>query len=157
MRSLAALSSLGVIVAVAGCGADAAPGPVSPAQAPAESAAPSPGQTPTGVAKRLQGAWEIARYQSTRPIPKEAMPIMAELFESLRMRFEGSSVTVHAGKSTEERTLYEITEESGDAFRMIAKGGMFDGAQCRFLDADQWEVVDKGTAWPGTSLMKRTK
>ena len=143
MRSLAALSSLGLIVTAIGCGGGATPEPSSPSPSAAPVAPPTVAQGPTGASKRLQGAWEIARYQSDRPIPKEAMPIMGGLFESLRMHFEGANVIVRAGKSTEERTRYEIAEESGDAFRMVAKGGMFDGAQCRFLDGDQWEVVDK--------------
>ncbi len=40
---------------------------------------------------------------------------------------------------------------------MVAKGGMFDGARCRFVGDDQWEVTDKGSIWPGVSVFKRIK
>jgi hypothetical protein len=85
------------------------------------------------------------------------MPIMGGLFESLRMRFEGSTLVVRAGKLTEEKVDFEIADEHGDSFQMVAKGGMFDGAHCRFVGDDSWEVVDKGALWPGTSLIKRSK
>ena len=80
---------------------------------------------------------------------------MGEMFDTLRMRFDGASVVVRAGKSTEETAAFDVADEQGDSFKMVAKGGMFDGASCRFVADDRWEVADHGTMWPGTSVIKR--
>jgi hypothetical protein len=111
---------------------------------------------PSGARKRLQGNWEIVRYES-KQIPNEAMPLMAELFESLQLRFEGSSAIVRRGKGPEERTSFEVADEEGNAFRLLDGGGMFDGARCRFLSDDEWEATDEGATWPGTTRLRRAR
>src|SRR5262245_60054227 len=121
---------------VLGCGGAEAP-PDSPSR-PTESADPAP--PPMSEAqKKLQGTWEIVRYESARPIPKEAMPVMGEMFDALRLHFEGASATFQIGK-TSEKLVYDVADESGSEFRLVAKGGMFDGAACKFVSDDQWEV-----------------
>jgi hypothetical protein len=62
---------------------------------------------------------------------------------------------VKAGKSTEETTDFDIADEQGDSFQLVDGGGIFDGARCKFVGDDKWEVIDKGTSWPGTSIIKR--
>jgi len=129
--------------------ASAAPKPVA-TEAPASAA-------PTGALGRLQGTWEIVRYQSDSTIPGQAMPLMAELFESLRLRFEPDHALVSTSKTTEERLEVTIDRESGDAFTLRTRGSMFDGAACRFLGPDEWEVTDAGRVWPGVSVLRRVK
>jgi hypothetical protein len=109
------------------------------------------------IQQRIQGTWEIARYTSEHALPDAAMPLMGELFDSLRIRFDGDSVSARAGKQAEERVRFAITDDRGDSFRLVAKGGLFDGAKCRFVDADTWEATDHGAAWPGVSLLRRVK
>jgi hypothetical protein len=109
------------------------------------------------IQQRLQGTWEIARYTSERPIPDSAMPLMADLFDSLRLRFDGDAVAARAGKQAEERTRFTVADERGESFTLVAKGGLFDGAKCRFVDADTWEATDHGASWPGVSLLRRAK
>ncbi|MFS8069444.1 MAG: hypothetical protein ACMG6S_24030 [Byssovorax sp.] len=109
------------------------------------------------IQQRLQGTWEIARYTSERPIPDSAMPLMAELFDSLRLRFDGDSVSARAGRQAEERTRFTVADERGESFQLVAKGGLFDGARCRFVDADTWEATDHGPSWSGVSLLRRVK
>jgi hypothetical protein len=140
-----------------GCGSAATPPADSPAAASSGGPAADAERPMSGVRKRLQGTWEIARYQSDHPIPKEAMPIMGELFDSLRLRFDGSRVVMKAGKTTEETSAFDVSDEHGDDFTMVAKGGMFDGASCKFLGDDEWEVHDRGTAWPGVSVLRRAR
>jgi hypothetical protein len=161
MRLVTAL----VTLAIAGCGASATPS-ATPDAAPVGEPATGQAQAPlaaagkpvlSGARKQLQGNWEIVRYQSDRPIDKAAMPLMGELFDVLRLRFDGASVVAKAGTAPEERASFDVAEESGDAFRLVVKGGMFDGARCRFLAEDQWEVTDKGPTWPGVSILKRTR
>jgi hypothetical protein len=108
----------------------------------------------TGARKKLQGTWEIVRYQSDRPIPKEAMPLMGEMFDTLRLKFEGSSASFEIGK-TSEKHPFDVADDNGAEFKLVASGGMFDGAQCKFSGDDEWQVVDKGDRWPGTSVLKR--
>ncbi|MDI3284000.1 hypothetical protein QHF83_11930 [Polyangium sp. 15x6] len=108
-----------------------------------------------GVKKKLQGTWEIVRYTSDHPIPNEAMPLMADLFESLRIGFEKDAQSVRTSKTPDESAPYLIEGESGDAFTLRASGGMFDGAKCRFLGPDEWEVTDRGKTWPGVSVLRR--
>ena len=157
MRRFGATLAAGSIIVATGCGSSGTPEPTNPAEVRSDAPSAPPPTPLAGVKKRLQGTWEIARYQSERPIPKEAMPIMGEMFDSLRMRFEGASVVVRAGKSTEEPAAFDVADEQGDSFKMVAKGGMFDGASCRFVADDRWEVADHGTMWPGTSVIKRLK
>ncbi|MDI1432189.1 hypothetical protein [Polyangium sorediatum] len=108
-----------------------------------------------GVKKKLQGTWEIVRYTSDHPIPNEAMPLMADLFESLRIGFDKDAQSVRTSKTPDESAPYQVDGESGDAFTLRASGGMFDGAKCRFLGADEWEVTDRGKTWPGVSVLRR--
>jgi len=111
----------------------------------------------TGARKRLQGTWEIVRYKSDQRIPDEAMPLMADLFESLRITFEPDAAVVKTSKTDDERSAFSALDESGDAFKLKTGGGMFDGAECKFLGPDEWEVTDRGKAWPGVSVLRRAK
>jgi hypothetical protein len=159
MRALSHLACFAGIVTASflacGGGTNTAAGPEA---APLRSEAGSSESTlPEGSArKRLQGNWEIVRYESKR-IPNEAMPLMAELFESLRLRYEGSSAIVQRGKGPDERTSFEVADEQGDAFRLIDKGGMFDGSRCRFINNDEWEAADDDSTWPGTTRLHRAR
>lgn len=116
-----------------------------------------PAGSSAAIRQRLQGTWEIVRYTSEHPIPDDAMPLMGDLFDKLRLRFEGDSVSARAGRQAEERVGFTIADERGDSFRLGAKGGLFDGAKCRFVDADTWEATDHGPAWPGVSLLRRVQ
>jgi hypothetical protein len=42
-----------------------------------------------GHREKLQGTWEIIRYESESLIPDEAMPLMGAMFEALRIQFDG--------------------------------------------------------------------
>ena len=116
-----------------------------------------PGGSHAAIQLRLQGTWEIVRYTSEHPIPDDAMPLMGDLFDQLRLHIEGDTVGARAGRQAEERAHLAIADEHGDAFRLVANGGLFDGAKCRFVDADTWEATDHGPAWPGVSLLRRVK
>ena len=144
-----------LVVALIGCGGSAAPAgaPASGATDTA-SGASTAGLSPTQ--KRLQGTWEIVRYESDRPIPQEAMPLMGELFDSLRVRIEGSKATYLAGKTTEQHE-YTLAEDDGSQFKLVSNGGMFDGAQLKLVGEDQLEVIDKGEKWPGVTVLKRVR
>jgi hypothetical protein len=149
---------------VAACGGSAAQnaaGPSSPDVNDAHSAGPSSTGVPIGshaaIQSRLQGTWEIVRYTSEHPIPDDAMPLMGDLFDKLRLHIDGDTVGARAGRQAEEHAHLVIADEQGDAFRLVAKGGLFDGAKCRFVDADTWEATDHGPAWPGVSLLRRVK
>lgn len=151
-------------LALTACGSSAvhdAAGPSSPGVNDANPAAPSSPAVPAGshatIQSRLQGTWEIVRYTSDHPIPDDAMPLMGDLFDKLRLHIEGDTVGARAGRQAEERSHLVIADEQGDAFRLVAKGGLFDGAKCRFVDADTWEATDHGPAWPGVSLLRRVK
>jgi hypothetical protein len=146
-----------LVVTMPACGGGSAeqPPPTSAAK-PVASEAPAPAK-PTGVLGKLQGTWEIVRYQSDANIPGQAMPLMAELFDSLRLRFEPDHALVSTSKTAEERMEIAIDGESGDRFTLRTKGSMFDGAACRFLGPDEWEVTDTGRVWPGVSVLRRAK
>ena len=109
------------------------------------------------IQQRLKGTWEIVRYTSDSPIPDAAVPLMAELFDSLRLRFDGDAMIARAGRQAEERMRFTVADERGESFRLVSKGGLFDGAKCRFVDADTWEATDHGPSWPGVSLLRRAK
>lgn len=128
--------------------------PVKPSatEAPPASASPE-----SRSRKRLQGTWEIVRYVSADLIPDEAMPLMSELFNSLRLQFDGTAVIARLGNGSEERTGFSVVNEQGDSFTLIAKGGMFDGARCRFTANDELEVSDTGDTWAGTSTLRRVR
>jgi len=117
----------------------------------AESASESPKPASGGLQGRLQGTWEIVRYQSKEPIPSEAMPLMGAMFEDLRLSVNAEQVVVD-GKASPFRAV----DESGDSFR-LKTDGMFDNAQCRFTSADEVEIDDEGPTWPGTSTLRRAK
>jgi hypothetical protein len=139
-----------------GCAGGSGEAASSAAKGPATADTPA-AQELSGVRKRLQGTWEIVRYKSDARIPDEAMPLMADLFESLRIRFEPDATVVRTSKTDEERSAFLIEDESGDAFKLKTNGGMFDGASCKFLGPDAWEVTDRGKTWPGVSVLKRAK
>jgi hypothetical protein len=152
--SIGPLSTL-LLVACAGGSGEQQPANAK-VESPAPDEPPSPPE-PTSVRKRLQGTWEIVRYKSDTVIPPQAMPLMAELFDSLRLRFSPEHATVSTSKTKEERMEVIIEEEDGDSFKLKTNGNMFDGATCRFLSNDEWEVTDKGKNWPGVSILKRAK
>lgn len=147
-----AVVAAGVAVA-AGCGGSGAE-PSTSSDADASASGDSSGATTSAAAspivEKLQGEWEIIRYVSSEAIPPEAMPLLAEMFETLVLKFEGG--TVEAGGETVD---YQIEPGEGESFLLHAKGGMFDGATCRFVGEDEVEVVDEGEQWPGTSLLRR--
>src|SRR4051812_39162103 len=94
VRPSASSFALCLLAVALSCGSTPPTEPATPA-APGNGSEPAAEPAaPTGIKKRLQGTWEIARYRSDRPIPKEALPIMGELFDSLRMRFDGSKLVV---------------------------------------------------------------
>ncbi len=145
------------MITLSACGGGSAEQPVeSAASRPVATEAPAPAK-PTGTLGRLQGSWEIVRYQSDDKIPPQAMPLMAELFESLRLRFEPDHALVSTSKTTDERLEVTIDGESEATFTLRTKGSMFDGAACRFLGPDEWEVTDTGRVWPGVSVLRRAK
>ena len=149
--------ALAASLALTACGGPEPRDPSNPPAADADAGAQTQPPSPTSIQDRLQGTWEIVSYTSERPIPDDAMSLMGELFDSLRLRFEGDAVSARAGRQAEERARFTIAEERGDAFRLVAKGGLFDGAKCRFVDADTWEATDHGPTWPGVSVLKRAR
>ena len=162
-----AAPALALIAALIGCGGSQAPAPSSAPPSPADGpdGSPSPGAVltaadrapggPKPVRARLQGTWEIVRYTSEHRIPDDAMPLMGMMFDQLRLRFEGGRFIAGTSPATEESTELAIGGERGDEFTIIAKGGLFDGARCRFVDADTWEAQDHGPTWPGVSVLRR--
>jgi hypothetical protein len=110
-----------------------------------------------GARKRLQGTWEIVRYKSAYAVPNDAVPLMADLFDSLRVQFEPTHALVRTSVTSNENMAFEPVEEQGDQFRLQTNGGMFDGALCRFVTPDEWEVVDEGPVWPGVTVLRRVK
>jgi hypothetical protein len=144
-----------------GCGGADPPGdPLakSAATSPQAATAPSPPPGPKAptARDRLQGTWEIVRYESDKPIPDEAMPIMGTLFNALRLTFEGSSAIARIdGSRVEERAGFGTSYESGDEFTLVARGFMFDGATCRFTADGQIQVKDVGDKWSGLSTLRR--
>jgi hypothetical protein len=148
------LSALCTALAI-GCGG-AAPPPAAADGASSEAGASPQTASLSSLQKKLQGTWEIVRYQSDRPIPQEAMPLMGELFDNLRVKIDGGKATYLAGKTTESHE-YSLEEEDASGFKLVAKGGMFDGARCKLVGEDEWEVTDRGETWPGVSVLKRLK
>ncbi|MEJ7728910.1 MAG: hypothetical protein WKG00_06825 [Polyangiaceae bacterium] len=153
--ALAFLASTLVSTMGVGCGG-ASTEPAMPAK---ETAAHSGGAAAAGASlghteKRLQGKWEIVKYQSDRPIPPEAMPLIGDLFEKMRVEIAGNEATYQTGKSRETHA-YSVTQSEGESFKLDAKGGMFDGAECELVSDDEWVVTDRGSTWPGVSTLKR--
>lgn len=159
--SVAALSG----AALFGCGAtepsgaatpsgvsSAPTGPVVTAK-PIETAPAAKGPT---ARDRLQGKWEIARFQSDKGIPDEAMPMMATLFSKLRLEFSGRSAIARIeGSPTQELASFDVGYENGDDFTLFAPGWMFDGAKGRFAADGTVELKDTSERWPGVSSLKR--
>jgi hypothetical protein len=144
------------VLVLSGCAGGSGEPSSSTAKNPTQEGTAKPPEL-TGVRARMQGTWEIVRYKSDARIPDEAMPLMADLFESLRMRFEPDATVVRTSKTDEERSAFVVEDEAGDAFKLTTNGGMFDGASCKFLGADELEVTDRGKAWPGVSVLRRVK
>jgi hypothetical protein len=145
------------VITMPACGGGSAEPPVESAATKSATTEAPAAAKPTGALGRLQGTWEIVRYQSDTAIPRQAMPLMAELFDSLRLRFEPDHALVSTSKTTDERMEVVIEEQGGGGFKLRTKGSMFDGAECRFLGPDEWEVSDAGRVWPGVSMIRRVK
>ncbi len=143
-----ALATVGALVTMAGCGGAPSEGSVPTTQTPAAQAA----RASSGAQAKLQGTWEIVRYESTEPIPDEAMPLMGELFDSLRLAVHGDKVTIETSESS-----FTANENPDGSFKLVTSSGMFDGATCRFVADDTFEVDDRGERWPGKSLLKRAR
>ena len=144
-----------VSVALVACGAveHAKGASPSPAPAPAAHRGADDVATPN---ERLEGLWEITRYTSDRPIPEAAMPMMGAMFDVLRLRFEGTTSTATAGKIA-EKLPFSIEGGRDGHFTLRLPGGIFDGADCHFVDADTLELHDAGKAWPGVSVLTRSR
>lgn len=142
---------LGFVVEIVGCAGASDGQPSKP------TVATSDAPEMTGVRKRLQGTWEVVRYRSANAVPNDAVPLMADLFDSLRLQFEPTQALVSTSITTNEKMAYEPTDEHGENFKLSTNGGMFDGASCHFVGPDEWEVVDEGPVWPGTSVLRRVK
>lgn len=143
-----------------GCGSAVTPASDAlPAQGDGDGSAASDGEGApvTGAAKRLQGTWEITRFESADAMPPEAMALMSELFDNLRLRFSGKTAIVALGDKAPERKAFDVENEDGDRFKLVMAGGIFHGASCRFVDDSAFEVDDTQASWPGKSLLKRAK
>lgn len=110
-----------------------------------------PGSGATGIEGRLQGTWEIVRYESRELIPAEAMPLMGAMFEDLRLSVHDSAWQVEGKDSP-----FEVVAERGDSFR-LKTGGMFDNASCKLTADGEWEVIDDGPTWPGKTVLKHAR
>jgi hypothetical protein len=140
-----------------GCGpggSPAAAGPKAPVTTPSSIAPAPPAPTKPKAEARMQGTWEIARYESVTVIPDEAMPLMGALFNMLRLEFTGA-VAIARIENVEERASFVIESEAGDEFTLFARGWMFDGARCRFTSEGEIEIKDKAGTWPGVSRLRR--
>jgi hypothetical protein len=139
-----------------GCGSSTPTGTTGPAATPTVTAPPvyPPPPASPGPREKLQGTWEIIRYESESLIPDEAMPLMGAMFEALRIQFEGSDAVARIEKH-EERVPFSIQSEAGGEFTLVAREWMFDGARCRFTSEGELEIRDKGGRWPGVSRLRR--
>lgn len=152
-----ALTLVASIVSLAACGGAPAEPSTAASDASDGEKAPAAGEASLGhTEKRLQGKWEIVKYQSERPIPNEAMPLIGDLFEKMRVEIDGNEATYKTGKNQETHP-YSVTEAAGDSFKLQAKGGMFDGAECQLVGEDEWVIIDRGSTWPGVSTLKRVR
>jgi hypothetical protein len=118
--------------------------------AKSEQTAP-PHAAASGIEGRLQGTWEIVRYESRELIPAEAMPLMGAMFEDLRLSVHDSAWQVEGKDSP-----FEVVSERGDSFR-LKTGGMFDNASCTLTANGEWEVIDDGPTWPGKTVLKHAR
>lgn len=153
-KSVAWFAALTLSGHAAGC---ASPAPTSPTvpTASAGAGAPAPKKD---VRSRLQGTWELVTFTSFGPIPDEAVPILALLHGSVRMRFEGDKVTTFIPHNPDEEScVFEIADERGDSFTLVTSAGMFHRAQARFESEELWEATEHGPTWPGTTRFQRVK
>jgi hypothetical protein len=159
-RPLLALIALIALIAVplsAGCGSGTpvgnagppAPTVTTPSVDPPPAAPPQPNHR-----EKLQGTWEIIRYESESVIPDEAMPLMGAMFEALRIQFDGSDAVARIEKH-EARVTFSIESATADEFTLVAREWMFDGARCRFTGEGELEIKDRGGRWPGVSRLRR--
>jgi hypothetical protein len=130
---------------VVGCGG-------APHAPPASGEATAPAPSGGGIEGRLEGTWEIVRFESRDPIPNEVMPLMGEMFENLRVSVHDSTWRVEGKDSP-----FRVVGATGDAFQLETSGGMFDKAACRLNSKGEWEVDDRGPTWPGKTVLRRTK
>jgi hypothetical protein len=156
-RFLLPLTALIIGALTVGCGPGTPSGDVGP-PAPTVTTPPvnppPPGLPQPNPGAKLQGTWEIIRYESESLIPDEAMPLMGAMFEALRIQFEGS-VAIARIEKHEERVPFATENAAGDEFTLVAREWMFDGARCRFTSEGELEIKDKGGRWPGISRLRR--
>lgn len=134
-----------------------AQGPAAPIVA-APSVSSSASVTKTGAAAKLQGTWELTKFESLSSVPDEATPILGRLHGVVRLRISGDQITTFVvGDANEETCSFEILEESGQNFTLVTGLGMFRRAQARFLSDDSWEATENGPTWPGTTRFTRVK
>lgn len=158
-RSLLLLLALIPCALAAGCGPSAPPGNVGPptpsvTTPPVKPPPAPPAPPPPNYGEKLQGTWEIIRYESEALIPDEAMPLMGAMFEALRIQFEGSEAIARIEKH-EERAPFSIANATGDEFTLVAREWMFDGARCKLTGEGELEIYDRGGRWPGVSRLRR--
>jgi hypothetical protein len=157
LRARSLLTALIAGALTVGCGPGTSPGNVGPpaptvTTPPVNPLPPAPPQP--NPREKLQGTWEIIRYESEGLIPDEAMPLMGAMFEALRIQFEGSQATARIEKH-EERVPFSTENAAGDEFTLVAREWMFDGARCRFTSEGELEIKDRGGRWPGVSRLRR--
>ena len=122
------------------------------------------GSTPTGAAGaaapvspsaplggKLEGTWEIIRYVPREPIPDEAMPLFADMFENMRFSVHDHQFAVDGKASS-----FDAEPDPAGGFR-LKTGGMFDNSACRLNDKGEWEIDDQGPTWPGMTFLKKAK
>lgn len=153
-RRLSLVAAIALFGHAAGCSSPVPTTPTVPT-ASADAVAPAPKKD---VRTRLQGTWELVTFISFGRIPDEAVPILAALHGSVRMRFEGDKVTTFIpGHPDEESCSFEIADENGDSFTLVTSVGMFHRAQARFESEEFWEATERGPTWPGTTRFQRVK
>lgn len=156
--SLLSLTSLIACALAVGCGPSAPQGNVRPPAAtvttPPVKPPPPPAPPPPNYSEKIQGTWEIVRYESEALIPDEAMPLMGAMFEALRIQFEGSEAIARIEKH-EERAPFSIQNVTADEFTLVAQEWMFNGARCKLTSEGELEIHDRGGRWPGVSRLRR--
>ena len=66
-----------------------------------------------------------------------------ELVADIEDRF---SVTIPNDVLSDIATVDDVAKA---LVKLAPHPGLFDGARCRFLGPDRWEVTDRGATWPG--------
>ncbi len=102
------------------------------------------------------GAWRIAGFTPSQPLPPQTQQAIQRLQSSLRFAFDGRTAFT-TGSGLRQANPYQINDDLGNSCQLVSSDpqGVPLDASLRFLDPNHIDYFDQQSLIPGHALLER--